>query len=108
MELVKILKGILRKIKGTGDLIIEFLRNHMQNNNKESEVQELNNNSVELSFNLKNEVINLIFYVIGLIFLIFAAKNTNDWFAIAGAGMTFGFAIQTINTIGRILFKKYY
>ena len=72
----------------------------MQNNNEESEVQ--------LSFDLKNEITNLIFYILGLIFLIFAAKNTNDWFAIAGAGMTFGFAIQTINTIGRILLKKYY
>lgn len=72
----------------------------MQNNNEESEVQ--------LSFDLKNELTNLVFYIIGLIFLIFAAKNTNNWFAIAGVGMTFGFLIQTINTIGRILLKKYY
>jgi len=72
----------------------------MQNNNEESEVQ--------LSFDLKNELTNLVFYIIGLIFFIFAAKNTNNWFAIAGAGMTFGFLIQTINTIGRILLKKYY
>ena len=71
----------------------------MQNNNEESEVQ--------LSFNLKNELTNLIFYIIGLIFFILAAKNANDWFAIAGAGIIFGFLIQTINTIGRILLKKY-
>lgn len=65
-------------------------------------------NSINLPFYLKNEIINLFFYIFGLIFMGPIAKHTKDWFAIAGAGMIFGFIICQINLIGRILLKKFY
>lgn len=66
------------------------------------------NNSVDLPFYLKNEIFNLSFSIFGLIFMGSIAKHTKDWFAIAAAGMSFGYIIMQINLIARILLKKYY
>lgn len=85
-------------------MVIFWRLNNMENNNTNPNQEDL----INLPFYLKNEIFNLTFSIFGLGFMGLVAEYTKDWFAIAGAGMAFGFIIVQINLIARILLKKYY
>lgn len=85
--------------------------NYFENNSKSGSKNNSENNDssddIILTYNLNNEIINLMFYLFGFIVLLVMAAIGKEFFSSIGAAMGFGLIIMQANLVGRLLIKKY-